>query len=341
MREVVGQTADRRARWPKAAARSRPTRRSCCRSILDTTAPASRSPRCSCRRSIRRRRSSTRSATCSARKLDQRALRNEAEAYRNDILPRARGDAVAHRPGGARPTRQQVVAAGAGRRRALPLGLSILQGVAGRDPAPALHRDDGEILKNTNKVIIDKSPQRARACCPICRCPRYRRAAVPCQPRRHRSRPARRRPVAAVAPTAGRRAMNRDSRFPRRRCRRHPASCATRCFSSSSRPSRRSSCNSASRVRVIVDPGLQFKLPLFRTSSIYDRRVLDFEPPPEEVIASDQKRLVVDTYARFRIVNPLQFYQTVGTEARGRQRLDSHHQRSPAPRARQCRRCRP
>ena len=42
--------------------------------------------------------------------------------------------------------------------------------------------------------------------------------------------------------------------------------------------------------------------------------MLDFEPPPEEVIASDQKRLVVDTYTRYRIVDPLLFYQTVGTE---------------------------
>ena len=47
---------------------------------------------------------------------------------------------------------------------------------------------------------------------------------------------------------------------------------------------------------------------------IYDNRLLDFEPPPEEVIASDQKRLIVDTYARYRIINPLLFYQTVGTE---------------------------
>ena len=48
---------------------------------------------------------------------------------------------------------------------------------------------------------------------------------------------------------------------------------------------------------------------------LYDNRLLDFEPPPEEVIASDQKRLVVDTYARYRITDPLLFYQTVGTEA--------------------------
>ena len=51
--------------------------------------------------------------------------------------------------------------------------------------------------------------------------------------------------------------------------------------------------------------------------------MLDFEPPPEEVIVSDQKRLVVDTYTRYRIINPLQFYQTVGTEAGMRARLNA------------------
>ena len=72
--------------------------------------------------------------------------------------------------------------------------------------------------------------------------------------------------------------------------------------------------------------------------SIYDNRLLDFEPPPEEVIASDQKRLVVDTYARYRIIDPLLFYQTVGTEDGGarpawragqRQPAAGHRQRDP------------
>src|ERR1700722_10989018 len=73
-------------------------------------------------------------------------------------------------------------------------------------------------------------------------------------------------------------------------------------------------------VQPINDPGLHFKLP-YQDVVIYDRRILDFEPPAEEVIASDQKRLVVDAYARFRISDPLQFYQSVGTEAVVRARL--------------------
>jgi membrane protease subunit HflC len=67
-------------------------------------------------------------------------------------------------------------------------------------------------------------------------------------------------------------------------------------------------------IRVIDHPGLQAKWPLVQNVVIYDRRILDLEPPPEEVIASDQKRLVVDTYARFKITDPLQFYQSAGTE---------------------------
>ena len=75
-------------------------------------------------------------------------------------------------------------------------------------------------------------------------------------------------------------------------------------------------------VRVIEQPGLQFKLP-YQNVVIYDKRILDFEPPAEEVIASDQKRLIVDTYVRFKIINPLQFYQSVGTENAADQRLSS------------------
>src|SRR5271169_4219619 len=73
--------------------------------------------------------------------------------------------------------------------------------------------------------------------------------------------------------------------------------------------------------RVIDTPGLQFKQPFIQNVIFYDKRLLDFEPPPEEVIASDQKRLVVDTYARYRITDPLLFYQTVATEFTARARL--------------------
>ena len=74
-------------------------------------------------------------------------------------------------------------------------------------------------------------------------------------------------------------------------------------------------------IRVVETPGLHVKIPLVQDVVLYDRRILDFEPPQEEVIAADQKRLVVDAYARWRIDNPLQFYQTLGTETVARARL--------------------
>jgi len=75
--------------------------------------------------------------------------------------------------------------------------------------------------------------------------------------------------------------------------------------------------------RQISEPGLWVKRPFIEDVVIYDKRVLDFEPPPEEVIVSDQKRVVVDSYSRYKITDPLLFYQTVGTEAGVRTRLAS------------------
>jgi membrane protease subunit HflC len=66
--------------------------------------------------------------------------------------------------------------------------------------------------------------------------------------------------------------------------------------------------------RVIKEPGLKLKLPFVQNVVTMDNRVLDLDPPAEEVIASDQKRLVVDAVARYRITDPLKFFQTVGNE---------------------------
>jgi membrane protease subunit HflC len=75
--------------------------------------------------------------------------------------------------------------------------------------------------------------------------------------------------------------------------------------------------------RVIREPGLHLKRPLLENVIYIDKRVLDFEPPAEEVTASDAKRLVVDAFARFRIVDPLAFYRTLGSEQAARSRLGS------------------
>jgi membrane protease subunit HflC len=68
-------------------------------------------------------------------------------------------------------------------------------------------------------------------------------------------------------------------------------------------------------VRVVSEPGLNLKMPLLESVIHIDKRILDLESPAQEVIASDQKRLVVDAFARYRIKDPLRFYQTLGSIA--------------------------
>jgi membrane protease subunit HflC len=66
-------------------------------------------------------------------------------------------------------------------------------------------------------------------------------------------------------------------------------------------------------VRVVTEPGLNFKVPFIDTVISIDKRILDLENPAQEVIASDQKRLVVDAFARYRIKDALRFYQSIGS----------------------------
>ena len=63
----------------------------------------------------------------------------------------------------------------------------------------------------------------------------------------------------------------------------------------------------------VTEPGLHFKAPFIDTVVYIDKRILDLDAPAQEVIASDQKRLVVDAFARYRIKDPLRFYQTLGS----------------------------
>ena len=75
--------------------------------------------------------------------------------------------------------------------------------------------------------------------------------------------------------------------------------------------------------RIITKPGLNFKIPFIQNVVFLDKRILNLDTPPEEVIASDQKRLIVDAFARFKIVDPLQFYISVGDERVARSRLST------------------
>ena len=71
----------------------------------------------------------------------------------------------------------------------------------------------------------------------------------------------------------------------------------------------------------VKEPGLHVKAPFIQNVEFIDDRILDFDAPKEEVIASDKKRVVVDAFARYEIENPLDFYKSVGTEAVARNRL--------------------
>ena len=73
--------------------------------------------------------------------------------------------------------------------------------------------------------------------------------------------------------------------------------------------------------RIIKNPGLNFKIPFIQNVVYLDKRILNLDAPSEEVIASDQKRLIVDAFARFKIVDPLKFYISVGDERVARSRL--------------------
>jgi len=76
-------------------------------------------------------------------------------------------------------------------------------------------------------------------------------------------------------------------------------------------------------VRVVTEPGLNFKIPLIDSVIYVDKRILDLENAAQEVIASDQKRLVVDAFARYKIVDALLFYQSVGSIEGANSRLST------------------
>ncbi len=74
-------------------------------------------------------------------------------------------------------------------------------------------------------------------------------------------------------------------------------------------------------IRTVQESGLNFKTPFVQDVKFMEKRILDFDAPPVEAVAADKKRIVVDAYARFRISQPLKFYQTVNNEVTARNRL--------------------
>ena len=263
----------------------------------------------------------SRSATCSARWPTASGCATRPKSYRNDILPKARGDAA--RIGQeAEAYRAEVVARAQGDADRF---IAVYKAYKASEDVTAQRlyiETMEEILKNSNKVIIDKAASGQSGVLPYLPLPSLARASTAVRP-----------PAAAPHPAAHRRRRRRTRGQPvmSRRLliasavaadrRRHPGERA-RC-SSSIRPRSALVLQFGQPRREVRDPGLWVKRPFVENVVFYDSRVLDFEPPPEEVIVSDQKRLVVDTYARYRITNPLLFYQTVGTEEGVRGRLSA------------------
>lgn len=68
-------------------------------------------------------------------------------------------------------------------------------------------------------------------------------------------------------------------------------------------------------IRVIQDPGLSVKMPFVQNVEYYDRRILDLDPPVQEIILEDQKRVNVDAFARYKIIDPLEYKKRAGTDA--------------------------
>ena len=75
-------------------------------------------------------------------------------------------------------------------------------------------------------------------------------------------------------------------------------------------------------VRLVKEPGLKIKIPFIQNVILYDTRLLNLDPPAQEVVLNDKKRLDVDSFTRYKIVDPLKFYQTVRTEPIARGKLE-------------------
>ena len=74
-------------------------------------------------------------------------------------------------------------------------------------------------------------------------------------------------------------------------------------------------------VRLVQEPGLKIKIPFIQKVVFYDKRLLNLEPPAQEVVLKDKKRLDVDTFSRYRVTDPLTFYKTVRNEYQAQNRL--------------------
>ena len=74
-------------------------------------------------------------------------------------------------------------------------------------------------------------------------------------------------------------------------------------------------------VRLVQEPGLKFKIPFIQNVVFYDKRLLNLDPPAQEIVLNDKKRLDVDSFTRYSIVDPIKFYKTVRNEQQAQSKL--------------------
>ena len=75
-------------------------------------------------------------------------------------------------------------------------------------------------------------------------------------------------------------------------------------------------------VRTVMEPGLYFKIPFIHKLNVFEKRLLDYDSAPTEILTQDKKTLIVDNYAKWRIIDPLKFMMTVRNSPGARTRLD-------------------
>ena len=242
-----------------------------------------------------------------AARADLERAQNEAQTYANRVVPEARGKR------GADPAVGRSLSRADGRRGDRPGGAflqglrGIQEGAAGHAPAP-LSRDDGARVRRHRQGAARFQPAgqwRPAASCRSCR------STNCCGARRDRYDDGRH-PMklgiaggvlvvlAVIAAIVG-----YSSLFTVYQTR---LALVVRL---------------GQPVRVVTEPGLNFKIPLIDSVIYVDKRILDLENPAQEVIASDQKRLVVDAFARYRIKDALLFYQSVGSIEGANSRLST------------------
>ena len=225
-----------------------------------------------------------------AARADQERLQNEAQAYANRIIPEARGEAERILQS-AQGYRDQVIAEAKGQATASPRSTSNIRKHPDVTRQRIFIETMEKVLGNADKVIVDDKA--GPGVVPFSRF----RSSRPNPPSR----------------AAGDAAMNRGALTVFAVILGVAALVAYLTLFTVSQTQQALVLEFGKPKRVITDPGLQYKIPFIQNVEFFDKRILDIDTASQEVIASDKKRLVVDAFARYRIMDLL-FFQTLRDE---------------------------